>query len=145
MKFEVVIERHYPHPISDVWDGLTTNEAISEWLMETTNFKAQAGHKFEMTCVDDAGHLDLYRCKVLRVDPPNYMLWSWILAGNEERGGQTEVEFRLTATDTGTRVQLLHRGDRDKELLERFKAGWPAKLDQLSDVLDRRHRDDPGE
>ena len=138
MKFEVVIERHYPHPISAVWDGIATNEAISEWLMETNNFKAEAGHRFEMTCVNDAGQMDLYRCKVLQVDPPNLMVWSWVLAGNEDKS-LTEVEFRLTAMDTGTRVQLLHRGDRDMEMLERFKAGWPAKLDRLTEVLDRRH------
>lgn len=138
MKFEVILERHYPHSITDVWDGLATNEAISEWLMETNNFKAEAGHRFEMTCVDDVGNLDVYRCKVLQVDPPNLMLWSWVLAGNEERG-QTEVEFRLTATDTGTRVQLLHRGDRDEEMLKRFKTGWPDKLDRLAEMLDRRN------
>ena len=137
MKFEVIIERHYPHSIADVWDGLTTNEALSDWLMETSNFKAEVGTRFEMTCVDDDGHLDVYRCKVLQLDPPNLMVWSWVLAGNEEKG-HTEVEFRLTATDTGTQVQLLHRGDRDKEMLERFKAGWPAKLDQLAEVLKHR-------
>lgn len=139
MKFEVLMERHYPHAIADVWDGLTTNEAISEWLMETNNFKAEAGHTFQMTCTNENGKLDVYRCKILQIEPPNYMLWSWILTGNEDRG-HTEVEFRLTATDTDTHVRLLHRGDRDKEMLERFKAGWPAKLDHLTDVLDRRRK-----
>lgn len=136
MKFQVEVERHYPHSIAEVWEALTTNDAISEWLLDTTNFKAEGGHRFEMTCVVD-GQLDVYRCQVLELDPPNRMVWSWVLAGNEDLG-LTEVEFRLTAFDTGTRVQLLHRGDRDKAMLERFKAGWPHKLDQLAQVLDRR-------
>lgn len=137
MKFEVSVERHYPHSVSDVWDGLTTSEAISEWLLETRNFAAEAGARFEMHCTDDSGHLDEYRCEVLEIDPPRRMVWSWALAGNEDKGA-TEVEFILTPTDTGTTVTLIHRGDRDPEMLERFKAGWPYKLDQLAEVLDRR-------
>jgi uncharacterized protein YndB with AHSA1/START domain len=135
MKFEVSVERYYPHSVQAVWDGLTTNEAISEWLLETKNFKAEKGHKFEMTCVDGEGHLDVYRCQVLEVEAPTRMVWSWVLEGNEEQG-LTEVEFRLKATDTGTTVTLLHRGDRDKEMLERFKSGWPYKLDRLAELLD---------
>jgi hypothetical protein len=64
------------------------------------------------------------------------MVWSWVLAGSEDKG-VTEVEFKLQATDTGTTVTLIHRGDRDPEMLERFKAGWPHKLDQLARVLNR--------
>jgi len=134
MKFEVEVERHYPHPIGEVWDGLTTNEAISEWLLETSSFEARVGHRFAMTCLDGSGNLDVYRCQVLEVDRPNRMVWSWVLSGNEDQG-LTEVEFLLTATDTGTRVVLKHRGDRNKEMLERFKDGWPYKLDQLAEVL----------
>jgi len=137
MKFEVEVERHYPHSIREVWDGLTTNAALSDWLLETTNFQPEVGHRFEMTCLDNDGHLDVYRCQVLDLDPPNRMVWSWVIAGNEDQG-LTEVEFRLTALDTGTRLQLLHRGDRDKAMLDRFKAGWPYKLDQLEEVLGRR-------
>ena len=137
MKVEVQVERHYPHSIREVWEGLTTNEAISEWLLETTNFEAEVGHRFEMTCVDNNGDIEIYRCQVLELDPPNRMVWSWVLASDKDQE-LTEVEFRLTAVDTGTRVQLVHRGDRDKAMLERFKAGWPRKLDQLGLVLDER-------
>lgn len=30
MKFEVEVERHYPHAITDVWQGLTTSEGQSK-------------------------------------------------------------------------------------------------------------------
>ena len=137
MKFEVEVARHYPHAIADVWDAITTNEGVSDWLLETNDFEAEIGHHFEMTCLDDAGNLDVYRCQVLEIDPPNRMVWSWILAGKEDEG-LTEVEFRLTATDTGTRVRLLHRGDRDQATIDRFKSGWPYKLDRLAETLVRR-------
>lgn len=134
MKFEVEVSRHYPHAIEKVWQGLTTNQAISEWLLETNNFKPEAGHHFEMTCVDEGGNLEVYRCQVLEIDPPRRMVWSWVLTGREDLG-LTEVEFRLESTRTGTKVTLLHRGDRDPTTIERFKGGWPYKLERLADVL----------
>ena len=134
MKFEVTIEREFPHLIEEVWSALTTNAGISAWLLETSNFEAKVGHVFEMTCVLETGEVDIYRCEVLALDRPDRMVWSWVLVGNEDKG-LTEVEFRLAAADNGTRVTLVHRGDRDQAMLERFKSGWPYKLDQLAVLL----------
>jgi uncharacterized protein YndB with AHSA1/START domain len=137
MKFKLEIEQHYPHPITDVWEGITTNEDISDWLLDTNNFKAEAGHGFEMTCVNDDGSMDVYRCQVLEIEQPHRMLWSWVLVGKESEG-LTEVEFHLKGTDTGTTVTLIHRGDRDKATIDRFKSGWPFKLDRLAETLAER-------
>lgn len=139
MKFELKVERHYPHTVAEVWDGLTTNEGISDWLMETSNFRPEAGHRFEMSCLDDAGHLDVYRSEVLELDPPHRMVWSWVLAGEEDTG-TSEVEFRLVPTDTGTTVTLIHRGDLDQAAIDRFKSGWQPKLDQLAETLIRHNQ-----
>lgn len=138
MKFELKVERHYPHTAAEVWDGLTTNEGISDWLMESSNFKPEAGHRFEMSCVDDAGKLDVYRCEVLELDPPHRMLWSWMLAGGEA-ASRSEIEFRLGSTDTGTTVTLIHRGDLNQATIDRFKSGWQPRLDQLAETLNRRN------
>lgn len=135
MKFEVAISRRYPHSIEAVWAGLTSRAAISEWLMPTNDFIGEAGSSFEMTCIGETGHTEIYRCEVLELDPPRRMRWSWLLAGDESQG-VTEVEFRLEPTDDGTELTVFHRGDRSKEMLERFKAGWPFKLDQLADLFD---------
>lgn len=134
MKFEVTLTETYHHPIEVVWAGLTSAKSLSVWLMETENFVAADGHRFELTCVDDSGHRDTYRCRILALEPPRRMVWSWVLSGNEEMGA-TEVEFRLEPTDSGTKLTLTHRGDRDRDMLERFKEGWPVKLRDLGDVL----------
>lgn len=134
MRFEVVVDRQYPHPVEDVWWGITTPHALDQWLMETRGFIAQAGCRFVMTCEDGDGHLHTYRCEILEIDPPYRMLWSWVLAGNEDQG-LTHVEFRVEPTPVGARLTILHRGDRDRAMLERFKAGWPFKLATLADVL----------
>lgn len=136
MKFEVVVTRRYPYSIEKVWEGLTNEPAISEWLMQTKGFAAEVGCRFEMFCRNADGEEDVYRCEVLELDPPGRMRWSWILAGNEARG-LTEVEFRLESRGAGTEVTVFHRGDRDRAMLERFESGWPFKLDQLAETLSR--------
>ena len=134
MTFKLEIERHYPHPIARVWEGLSNDAALTDWLMDTVNFKASAGHRFEMNCVDDSGKLDVYRCEVLEVDPPHRMVWSWALAGDEDVE-LTEVEFRLRSVDTGTVVTLTHSGGRDERTIDHFRRGWPGKLDRLAEAL----------
>jgi uncharacterized protein YndB with AHSA1/START domain len=135
MRFEVVVTRHYPHPVDSVWAGLTTADAISQWLMQTEGFVAEVGCQFQMSCANEDGRIDVYRCEVLELDPPTRMRWSWLLSGNE--ADPTEVEFRLEPKDNGTELTVLHRGDRDRDMLERFKAGWPSKLDQLAETIAR--------
>jgi uncharacterized protein YndB with AHSA1/START domain len=137
MKFEVVVSRDYPHSIEKVWQGLTNEAAISDWLMPARGFVAEVGCRFEMRCTNEDGEEDTYRCEVLELDPPKRMRWSWVLEGNEALG-LTEVEFRLESKGDGTTVTVFHRGDRDKEMLERFKAGWPFKLDKLAERLSLR-------
>jgi uncharacterized protein YndB with AHSA1/START domain len=134
MKFEVVVTRHYPHSIDKVWEGLTNEAAISQWLMPAKGFVAQPGCRFEMSCINEDGDEDIYRCEVLELDAPKRMRWSWILVANEARGS-TEVEFCLESKGEGTEVTVFHRGDRDKAMLERFRSGWPHKLDQLAEML----------
>jgi uncharacterized protein YndB with AHSA1/START domain len=134
MKLEVAVTRHFEHSIEDVWEGLTNEAAISEWLMPARGFIVEAGCRFEMSCTNENGDEDIYRCEVLELDPPKRMRWSWVLVGNEAQSS-TEVEFRLNSKGDGTEVTVFHRGDRDREVLERFKSGWPAKLDQLAETL----------
>jgi len=135
VKFELDFERVYPHPVDKVWRALTEPAALAAWLMDN-DFVAREGQVFSMWCEDGAGGTDHYACTVLALEPPNRMLWSWVLDGSQ-REGETFVEFRLQATDTATRLTVRHSGDRDRRTVEKFKGGWPAKLDQLGTVLER--------
>lgn len=138
MKFQISVDEDYPHPIEVVWAAITDRKALSEWCLETNNFRPEIGCKFEMYCTMPDGSVDTYRMEVLELDPPRRMRWSWVLAGNEEQG-LTEVEFLLNEVENGTRITIRHSGDRDREMLERFKAGWPDKLTSLGEILQARH------
>lgn len=139
MKFEIAFERVYPHPPKKVWRALTDPAALSEWLMET-DFVPQVGRTFTMRCDDGEGGTDTYICTLLEYDPPKRMLWSWVLDGSRHQG-DTFVEFKLEPASNGTRVTVTHTGDRDPGTIEKFKGGWPHKLDQLGTVLSGPRQD----
>lgn len=133
MKFEIAFERIYPHPVERVWDALTNRAALGAWLMET-DFVAELGRAFRMSCDDGEGGTDVYACRVLELEPPSLMVWSWLLEGSEEKLA-TVVAFRLEKVPGGTRLTVTHSGDRDPDMVERFKSGWPVKLEELADTL----------
>jgi len=136
MKYSVAIEKVFRQSINKVWEGLISRESLSAWLMETDNFEPKLGCKFELYCVDEMGHRDEYQCKVLALEPPKRMLWSWVLASDEDQK-LTQVEFELEAANEGTKITILHSSDLDREVLERFRDGWPHKLDNLLKLLSR--------
>lgn len=133
MKFNIAFDRVYPHSLEKVWHAVTDRKALGAWLMET-DFMPQVGHEFQMWCDDGEGGRDRYLCKVLEIEPPHRMLWSWVLDG-QQGDGETTVEFFLDEVAEGTRLTVRHRGDRDADTVEKFKSGWPYKLEQLATVL----------
>jgi len=133
MKFEIAFQRTYPHPPEKVWRALTEPGALGDWLMET-DFSPEIGRAFHMWCDDAKGGRDTYLCRVLELEPLHRMVWSWVLDGRQD-DGETIVEFRLEKVPEGTRLTVRHSGDRDPDTIERFRGGWPVKLDQLEATL----------
>lgn len=133
MSFEIVMERVYPHPRDRVWRALTDRAALGAWLMET-DLVPEADRDFRMWCDNGAGGTDIYLGRVLNIEPPERMLWSWRLDG-EPQEHETLIGFALDPVAGGTRLTLTHRGELDPETIARFKSGWPAKLDALEAVL----------
>lgn len=139
MKFEVVVEEDFAHSVEKVWAAMTERKALGEWLLDTDDFRAEVGCKFDMCCTNDDGTRDVYRMELLELEAPRRMLWSWVLSGKEDQG-LTQVEFTLTEIEGGTKVTVRHRGDRDREMLEKFESGWPFKLRALADLLNTSAR-----
>ena len=135
MKFEIAFERDYSHPLESVWRALTDSEALGQWLM-ATDFVPEEGRSFQMWCKNPDGVTDRYLCKLLTIEPPVRMLWSWTLDGRQSEG-ETLVEFELTEIAEGTRLTVRHSGDRDPATIDAFKSGWPHKLAVLGSVLER--------
>lgn len=87
-----------------VFAYLTTNEGMTAWMGQYADLDPTPGGRF---AVDIAGYP--VRGEYLAVEPPRRVVVSWGFPGNDELpAGASTVEFVLTATTTGTRVDLRH-------------------------------------
>jgi uncharacterized protein YndB with AHSA1/START domain len=139
MKADIDVTVSYPHPVSRVWEALTSSEALTAWLMPN-DFKPVLGHRFTLRTRPAPGFDGIVRCEVLELDPPRCMVWSWA-------GGtiDTTVTWTLDQTsDGGTSLRMHQVGFHGlgAQLTRKILAGGyprilgqrlPAYLDQAAD------------
>jgi uncharacterized protein YndB with AHSA1/START domain len=83
--------------IKKVWDAVATEEGINSWFMPN-DFKQELGYEF--TIQSPFGPTP---CKVLELDPPNRLVFSW-------GGFGWQVSFDLRERDGKTEFTLVHSG-----------------------------------
>jgi uncharacterized protein YndB with AHSA1/START domain len=149
MKADIDATVSYPHPVSRVWEALTSSEALAVWLMPNEGAGRagrydQVGHRFTFRTKPAPGFDGIVRCEVLELDPPRRLVWSWA-GGNID----TTVTFTLEETaDGGTRLRMHQVGFHGlgAQLTRRILAGGyprilgrrlPAYLDQAADQAAR--------
>lgn len=109
-----------------VFDYLTTEAGITAWMGQHAELDPQPGGGF---AVDIAGHA--VRGRYLHVEPPTRVVVSWGVAGSVDLpAGASTIEFRLTAIERGTRVDLTH-SDLPETELAGHAAGWEHFLPRL--------------
>jgi uncharacterized protein YndB with AHSA1/START domain len=132
VRLDVVVEELLPHPVEAVWSALTDSDAISDWLMATTDFRPEIGAHFRMK----TGHLSpngWIEAQVLALEPPRRMSWLWATAGDQ---APTTVTFELAPEAEGTRLRLTHAGDIDPTIGRLLQEGWPGRVGLLRRSLD---------
>lgn len=124
----IVIERDIAHPPEKVWRALTVPHLIEEWLMKNA-FAPVTGHRFELSA--EWGKV---ACEVLQVEPYERLSYSW---GDHDL--KSIVTWTLVPTDTGTRLRMEQTGFKPDQprYFHGARAGWPAFLDRLEQVLAR--------
>ena len=132
------VDRVYPHARATVWRALTDRDLLGRWLMPN-DFRPELGHEFTFETEPGPGFDGVVRCRVLAIDEPRSMTWSW-------RGGpiDTEVTFSLEPVAAGTRLVVVHEGFRGvKSRLVQLILGignrtlYGKRLPQLLDELER--------
>jgi uncharacterized protein YndB with AHSA1/START domain len=137
----IVQEIDYPHPIELVWEALTNNDAVSEWLMKAEGLKPEVGSKFTLTYDDgQGGYGGTVECEVLAVDKPKRLSYTW----NSPPTLFTTLTINLESTDGGTHLRLEQTGfESGGEGAEQFRTGadwgWGKKFlpDTLAKYLDK--------
>lgn len=120
-------------PIAKVWDAVATAEGIAAWFMPNT-FQPVLGHEFHL----NAGPFGQSPCKVLELDPPRRLVFSW--------DKDWTVTFQLEETDEGTKFTLTHGGwdadtatafgEKHTVVRARMAGGWVGILQKLVQVVE---------
>ncbi|TYS89593.1 SRPBCC domain-containing protein [Rossellomorea aquimaris] len=84
-------------PIQKVWDAVSTSDGISSWLMPN-DFEPEVGHEFHIQSPFGPSP-----CKVLELDPPHKLSFSWDTDG-------WVVSFLLKEVGDQTEFTLIHGG-----------------------------------
>lgn len=113
-------------PRDRVFDHLVTPAGMTAWMGQHAVLRPEPGGTF---AVDIAGHA--VRGRYLHVERPGRVVVSWGVTGSGDLPpGASTVEFRLTETASGTRVDLVHRGLPDAQH-DGHADGWTHFLPRL--------------
>jgi uncharacterized protein YndB with AHSA1/START domain len=125
MRRDVNLSFDYPHAPAKVWRALTEPALLAQWLMEN-DFQAVVGHEFSFRTKPYPGFDGVVRCKVLALEAPKLLSYSWAGGGHE-----TVLTFTLAPLGSGTRLTLAHTGFEGlKGLITSLilGSGWKSKL-----------------
>jgi uncharacterized protein YndB with AHSA1/START domain len=115
-------------PPEIVFAHLTTAEGMVAWMGQYADLNPTPGGAF---VVDINGAP--VRGEYLVVEPPHRVVVSWGMAGSEVLPpGASRVEFTLTATPGGTRLDLVHSGLPTDVQADRHATGWGHFLARLA-------------
>jgi uncharacterized protein YndB with AHSA1/START domain len=140
VKTDIDMTVTYPHPVGQVWAALTSSEGLAAWLMPN-DFVPEVGCEFTFTTRPAPGFDGVVRCRVLTLEPPTRMVWTWA-------GGNIDTTVTFTLQDAGdgqTRLRMHQVGfdGLGAQLTRRILAGGyprllgqrlPAYLDQVAGV-----------
>jgi uncharacterized protein YndB with AHSA1/START domain len=105
MKADTLVTAEYRHPRERVWAALTDPAALAEWFMPN-DFAPVLGREFSFRTKPAPGFDGVVHCRVLEIQPPERMVWSW-------SGGPIETTVTFTLEDLGdggTRLQARQVG-----------------------------------
>lgn len=122
----VTIEREIGYPPEKIWRALTMPHLLQEWLMKT-DFAPEPDREFQFR--GDWGSVD---CKVLEVEPPVSLSYTWGAMGLE-----SVVTWTLTPTPAGTHLRMEQTGFRkdQEQAYQGAKVGWRRMVDKLAEIV----------
>ncbi len=118
----VRVERHYAHPIEQVWLAVTSPEHLAAWFPSPVEVDLRPGGAMRFAAFEGD---DAAAGTVEEVDPPHHLAFTW---------GTDRLIFDLRADGAGTQFRLTHLFD-DRAGAASFATGWEQCLAGLRHVL----------
>lgn len=122
------------HPPAKVWRALTDPVLLTEWLLPIVRLSLEPGATFTFQAPPQPGWDGTVNCRLLEIDEPRRLRYAWVVGDLD-----TEVDFTLAPTSTGTRLSLLHSGFRPDQRSNSGGAryGWKMMTGRLVELLGR--------
>jgi uncharacterized protein YndB with AHSA1/START domain len=132
----IAFEFDLQHPPEKVWRALTDPTLLTEWLLPVTGFKLEPATAFTFKTQAFPGWDGTVNCRVLEVEPLRKLSYSWVVG---DMTLNTVVTFTLTATASGTRLNLVQSGFKpdQKQNFGGARYGWTMMGGKLIDLLTR--------
>ena len=122
-----------------VWAALTDPEAISRFMFGSqVETDWQVGSPITWSGEYD-GKSFTDKGEILEVDEPDRLRmthYSPMTGQPDEPASYHTLDYRLEATDHGTRLTLDQGGNDSEEQAEQFAANWQAMLDQVKEYVE---------
>lgn len=124
-------EKFYNHPIAEVWQAISNQQAISAWFIQA-DFKAEEGYQYKFTHESTT-----ITGEVLEANPVYELVYTWIVSGTSVK---TTVKWHLQEKEKGTLLRLEHSGIEDyketaAQFFDNFSKGWDHCMDELEKYL----------
>lgn len=108
MSKQIEIKRKLKYTSNQVWNALSSKEALSDWLMETTDFALIEGHQFQFHTKPRGGFDGIVHCRILEFKEYEHLKFTW-KASNWPQ--PTTVIWRLNSIgENETMLTLSHNG-----------------------------------
>ena len=117
----IEIEREYAHPVSRVWDAVTTSDGISSWMKYEATVERRIGGRIFVDFKSE-GNLEGVVCEWA---PERVFAYTW---------GLSVLKWELEPRESGTRLRFTNSYV-TPDILMGFAAGWHAFIDHLGPYL----------
>ena len=129
----------FSHPPAIVWEYLTNQELISQWLMEN-DFQPIVGYDFRFRArpIPDFNFDGIIYCKVVEIVPFKKLSYSWKGGpGNGVITFDSLVVWTLHEKEGGTEVELEHTGfeKTDLTIYSIMDQGWLKNMKKIGDLI----------
>lgn len=131
----IAFEVDLRHPPEKVWRALTDPELLAEWLLPAIGFVPQPGVEFTLKAPQAYPGWDgTVDCRMLEIEEHRTLSYTWSVPFLN-----TVVTFRISPTDSGTRLSIVQSGFRpdQKQEFGGARYGWKMMTGRLGELLER--------
>lgn len=123
--------------IDTVWNGLIDGELTRRYWGHENRSTWKKGAPWEHVRTDAEGTVDI-RGRVIEIDPPTRMVWSWAFGKEADTPEKrSRVTYELVALGPDTKLTVRH-GELEpgSPMDQSVREGWPAVLSNLKSILE---------